>query len=42
VTAQAQLGYDGVAPVEVPSSWLKLLPGGPALDPAKASQSPPA
>ncbi|ACU76708.1 protein of unknown function DUF690 [Catenulispora acidiphila DSM 44928] len=34
--AATRLGYDGIASTEVPSPWLRLVPLGPALDPAKA------
>jgi hypothetical protein len=36
--ATTRLGYDGLASAEVPAEWLKLIPTGPALDPAKAVQ----
>jgi Type VII secretion system ESX-1, transport TM domain B len=41
VTAVGQLGYADVPASDVPGAWLALLPEGPALDPAKASQSQP-
>jgi hypothetical protein len=34
--AATRLGYDGIASCEVPAQWLRLVPAGPALDPAKA------
>ncbi|WP_327176499.1 type VII secretion protein EccB [Streptomyces sp. NBC_01335] len=33
--AAKTLGYDGVAQVGLPASWLELLPAGPALDAAE-------
>ena len=36
--AAAQLGYEGVACTEVPGDWLRLIPAGPALDPARARE----
>jgi hypothetical protein len=36
--AALRLGYDGIASSEVPSEWLRLVPVGTALDPAKAGQ----
>jgi type VII secretion protein EccB len=36
--AALRLGYDGIASCEVPSEWLRLVPQGAALDPAKAGQ----
>ncbi|MEY9888633.1 type VII secretion protein EccB [Catenulispora sp. MAP12-49] len=36
--AAMRLGYDGIASCEVPAPWLRLVPLGPALDPAKAGQ----
>lgn len=40
-TAAVRLGYDGIASNEVPSPWLRLVPQGTALDPAKAEQPAP-
>lgn len=38
VDAVARLGFRDVAPVEVPTSLLALVPQGPALDPASAAR----
>jgi type VII secretion protein EccB len=35
----AKLGYGGVAPKQVPSQLIALLPQGPSLDPARARQT---
>lgn len=40
--AATRLGYDGIASCEVPPQWLRLVPLGTALDPAKAGESAPA
>jgi type VII secretion protein EccB len=37
--AAAKLGYEGVACAEVPAVWLRLIPAGPALDPARAAEA---
>ncbi|MEU7178087.1 MULTISPECIES: type VII secretion protein EccB [Streptomyces] len=36
--AAKRLSYDGVKPVRLPSALLRLLPTGPALDPARAAR----
>ena len=36
--AAQRLGYDGVASLEGPSEWLRLVPQGPPRDPVKAGQ----
>jgi hypothetical protein len=40
--AVAKLGYGGVDLRQVPAELVALLPQGPALDPVRARQSPPA
>jgi len=37
--APLRLGYDGVASCEVPAPWLRLVPKGTPLDPAKAGEA---
>ncbi|NUR58947.1 MAG: type VII secretion protein EccB [Catenulispora sp.] len=37
--APLRLGYDGVASCEVPAQWLRLVPKGTPLDPAKAGEA---
>lgn len=39
-TAPLRLGYDGIAPSEVPPHWLALIPQGQPLDPTKAALPP--
>ena len=36
--APLRLGYDGIASCEVPAQWLRLVPKGTPLDPAKAGE----